>query len=1041
MTKTYFQLLLSLMIAISGISSSFSQITFPVNGIADVRHTTYAFTDATIIVDAEHSLKEATLLIKDEKIIAVGKDIDIPRNAVIINCTGKYIYPSFIDIFSNYGISKDAGEIDENGNRFVSKSAGPLSWNATLKPQLDAVNFFSVDEKEAEKWRKAGFGLVLTHNMDGIARGTGALVSLADKRDNLVVIKEEASAHYSFDKGSSDQSYPNSMMGSIALLRQTYLNAQWYEKLPFHKVKNISLEAWIENQKLPQIFAADGKWNDLRAADIGKEYGVNYIIKGDGEEYQRIEEMKQTGSTFILPLDFPKPIDVSNPNDARYVSLATLKHWEMAPLNPATFEEAEIPFCLTADGIKKGKTFLKNLRKAIEAGLSEKAALKALTSTPAQALRVYDLVGSLEKGKLANFLIVNKPIFDRKATILQNWVQGIQYLTANDDWTSIAGIYKLKITDNKGNTTSYKLHIKSRHSASIIEPEILSTHYTTDGKLLELFLSPAAYKVDKSPEKQVNKIKEEQKEAKKEKKEGKSENHPPLVRLNGVITGKTWEGNGVDTLGNPLVWTAEFIKKKEDSEVNEKKKSKKKKSIEEDKNRIKAQVTYPFGAYGREEMPEQKDILIKNTTVWTCEDMGVLKNTDVLVKDGKIAAIGKHLKAHAEIVIDGSDMHLTPGIIDEHSHIATSSINESGQSVTSEVRIGDNLYPEDINIYRELSGGVTTAHILHGSANPIGGQTQLIKLRWGENAEGLKFKGADPFIKFAMGENVKRTWTRRNKRYPDTRMGVWRVFMDAFTRAQDYEEAKLAYKNRGKNSKLLPPRKDLELEALVDIMNEKMFITCHSYVQSEILGLMEIADSFGFKVNTFTHILEGYKVANALKAHGANASTFSDWWLYKLEVQDAIPQNAAIMHKVGINVAINSDDPEMARRLNQEAAKSMQYGLTAEEALKLVTINPAKMLHIDDRVGSIKVGKDADLVLWNHNPLSIYAVAQKTIIDGIIYFSRERDLLLRKKKQAEKHRLIHKLNSLRNSGIKMRPVKRQKPHILHCEHIGNIQRN
>ena len=287
-------------------------------------------------------------------------------------------------------------------------------------------------------------------------------------------------------------------------------------------------------------------------------------------------------------------------------------------------------------------------------------------------------------------------------------------------------------------------------------------------------------------------------------------------------------------------------------------------------------------------------------------------------------------------MIDGTGKHLTPGIIDEHSHIAAFSINEGAHSVTSEVRIADNLNPEDISIYRELSGGVTTAHILHGSANTIGGQTQLIKLRWGVNDEELKFKGADPFIKFALGENVKRTASLQgNTRYPDTRMGVEEVQVDAFQRAVDYENA----------MKRLPAttRRDLELDALVEVMNKKRFITCHSYVQSEILELMNVAERFGFRINTFTHILEGYKVADIMKAHGANASTFSDWWDYKLEVQDAIAYNATIMQKEGLNVCINSDDAEMARRLNQEAAKSGKYGgMSEEDAFKMVTINPAK---------------------------------------------------------------------------------------------------
>jgi len=332
------------------------------------------------------------------------------------------------------------------------------------------------------------------------------------------------------------------------------------------------------------------------------------------------------------------------------------------------------------------------------------------------------------------------------------------------------------------------------------------------------------------------------------------------------------------------------------------------------------------------------------------------------------------------------------------------------------------LDPEDIDIYRQLSGGVTSSHILHGSCNTIGGQTQLIKLRWGASAEQLKFSNWDPFIKFALGENVKRSYSQTNNRFPDTRMGVEEVLTDAFTRAREYEKLPA-----GK-------RRDLELDALVEILNKKRFITCHSYVQSEITSMMRVAEKFGFSVNTFTHILEGYKVADKMKVHGASASTFSDWWAYKMEVVDAIPQNAYLMQKAGLNVAINSDDGEMARRLNQEAAKSVKYtDMSEEDALKMVTLNPAIMLHVANRTGSIKTGKDADLVLWSDNPLSIYARAEKTIVDGIVYFDNEKDKLLREAIVKERARLIQKMIGAKKGGEKTSPAAPSFREKNYCE--------
>jgi imidazolonepropionase-like amidohydrolase len=438
-------------------------------------------------------------------------------------------------------------------------------------------------------------------------------------------------------------------------------------------------------------------------------------------------------------------------------------------------------------------------------------------------------------------------------------------------------------------------------------------------------------------------------------------------------------------------------------------------------------------------------MLIRNATVWTSDAQGKLENADVLVKNGKIAQVGKGLSDPTAKVIDGTGKHVTAGLIDEHSHIAASSINEGGQTVTSEVRIADNLNPDDINIYRQLSGGVTTSHILHGSANTIGGQTQLIKLRWGANDEDLKFAGAPGFIKFALGENVKRSSSSQgNPRFPDSRMGVEQVLTDAFQRAKRYESSlkqAAAAAQTAKKGTVVDPfrtvRRDLELDALVEIMNRQRFITCHSYVQSEINAAMKVGDRMGFTFNTFTHILEGYKVADKMKAHGAAASTFSDWWAYKMEVEHAIPYNATIMHKVGLNVAINSDDAEMARRLNQEAAKSVKYGGMSEvDALNMVTINPAKMLHVDDKVGSIRAGKDADLVIWSDHPLSIYAKAEPTVVDGFVYFDRQKDAEMRRQITMERNRLIQKMSGEKRAGGPVVPATPSYQLLYNCgEHF------
>ena len=997
-----------------------AQETFPVNGVADKREGCYAFTNATIVQNAQSTLQKATLVIRDGKIISVGVGVAIPKDAIVIDCKDKYIYPSFIDIYSDYGVTSPQHEGVLGGRtafagfgqaaQLTSNTKGAYGWNQAIRPETDASKLFIVDDAKAKALRDLGFGAVLTHVKDGIARGTGAVVTLAKDNENMVLIKDKASAHYSLSKGTSGQSYPSSLMGSIALLRQTYLDAQWYKNKPAKEGINLSLQAWNDNQGLPQIFEADDKWNDLRADRIGDEFGVQYIIKGGGNEYQRINDVAATKATYIISLNFPTAMDVEDPNDARFVSLSDMKHWEMAATNPAAMEKANIPFCLTLADLKDTKLFMANLRKSMELGLTEARAMDALTKTPASLLGVYDKVGSLEVGKLANFIITTDPVFSEKAVILQNWVQGAKNAVKEDGWVDVKGSYNLVISAPSGNI-NYVLDVKSSSTANVIGKDTLTGKFSHDGKQVKISFSPTPTRRGAAggglPVGGIG--------GGRPGGGGGAAANAAQYRLSGIANGNSWSGSGEDTTGNKILWTATFSKAATADSTARKRPTPPQKM---------GAVVYPFDGYGWEEAPKQETILIKNATVWTNEKEGKLENADLLVKDGKIVKVGKNLSDASAKIIDATGKHVTAGIIDEHSHIAVASINEGAQSVTSEVRIADNLNPEDINIYRQLSGGVTSSHILHGSANTIGGQTQLIKLRWGVNDMDLKFKGSDPFIKFALGENVKRTTSTNNNRFPDTRMGVEEVLNDGFARAVDYQNA---MKSDPKT------RRDLELEALVEILNKKRFITCHSYVQSEVTAAIRIGDKYGFKFNTFTHILEGYKVADKMKVHGSSASTFSDWTGYKTEVQDAIAYNAAIMYKMGLNVCINSDDAEMARRLNQEAGKTVRYGgVPEEEALKMVTLNPAKALHVDDKVGSIKAGKDADLVIWSDNPLSIYAKSEKTIVDGIVYFDRARDFEQRKKIAAERFRLVNKLQGEKHRGAVTRPAEPSFQYLLSC---------
>ncbi len=992
--------LLTCLLILSFAGPIWAQETFPVNGLRDERPEIYAFTNATIFTDYQTKLDKATLVIQDEKILAVGTNANIPKGAVVYDMKGKYIYPSFIDLNTHYGMP----EVKSGGGRnffaqeqIPPETKGPYNANDAIKTTFSASEAFTVQEKDAKMHRNLGFGAVLTYRPDGVARGTSALVSLSDENENKVVLKDQVGAHYAFSKGSSGQMYPVSLMGYIALLRQTFLDAQWYEQTGKKEFLDLTLEAWNQQQNLPQFFEVRNYLDLLRADKVGDEFGVQYIIKTNGDEYKRIEEVKATQAALIVPLNFPNAYSVDDPYEAMRVPLEDMMHWEQAPANLARLAQNGIEFSITTDGLKKKTEFWQNLRKAIQHGLTEKDALKALTYTPAKLLKAESMVGSLAQGKYANFIVTSGNIFDKKSVIHTNWIQGKTFTVKPAPEQDYRGNYQLSVNNQK-----YRLEIGGDAYAPKLkvymgEKKSLNTKGSIEEGLISL-----SFQADTSKKSKTG-----------------------FTRLSGWITEKTMSGQGQLSDGTWTKWSASYTGAIKDKKSDQDDKSKGEEDEEEEqKSPQVGKVMYPFMAYGNQEMPQPQNVLFKNATVWTNEADGVMEGTDVLVKDGKIAQIGKNLNAGGAEVVNAEGKHLTSGIIDEHSHIALAAVNDVATN-SAMVRMEDVVDPDDINIYRQLSGGVTAAQLLHGSANPIGGQSALVKMRWGASAEEMLIKEADGYIKFALGENVKRSRSSNSIRYPQTRMGVEQVYVDAFTQAKAYDADRKAGK---------PVRRDLALETLAEIINKERFITCHSYVQSEINMLMKVAEQFDFRVNTFTHILEGYKVADKMAKHGAGASTFADWWAYKFEVYEAIPYNPTLMTSQGVVTAINSDDSEMARRLNQEAAKSVKYGgMSEEEALKMVTLNPAKLLHLDDRMGSIKVGKDADLVLWSDHPLSIYAKAEKTMVDGIVYFDRQQDLAKRKAINTERNRLIQKMRKTKSNGAAAEAPSFNGNHSLHCD--------
>lgn len=934
------------------------------------------------------------------RIVYAGPMKPLAADVQQLDARGKTVYPGFVEMISDVGLPQVQGVPFSPGARpqYARENAPNVYWNEHIRAEVQAGSLYKYDDGAAGALRKQGFTYALTHQRDGFARGTGALVALAPEKLNAFnpLLKAEAAACFAFTRSrASQQQYPNSLMGGIALLRQLFFDAKAYRP----GSGNATLEAVNRQASLPHLFEAGQRLNLFRADKIGKEAGRSFILKGAGDEYMRLDAIKALATPLIVPVNLPKAFDVSDPLEANNLDLTDLMHQERAPFNLGMLQKAGIRFVLTTDQLKDKNDFWPNLRKSVKAGLPEAEALRALTATPAKLLRADADLGTLEPGHWASFVIADKSLFTAEGKILETWVAGQRFVSTDAFGPELTGVYQLSL----GTSTNYTLTVGKGGDVSL-----KGTGTDTTKRKLNWSVQEGGYLTAS----------------------GKFlPDTSGTTRLSGVLLGQTLSGTGMLPSGSSIAWSA-----KRTGDLPAKPDTAK---FRTDAPKYGA-LPYPFAAYGWTTAPKPETILYRNATIWTSDAEGKLEGADVLVSGGKIVRVGKSLTAPAGArTEDATGKHITPGIIDEHSHIAINGgVNECSHSVTAEVRIGDVINSEDPNIYRHLAAGVVAVQQLHGSCNSIGGQSSLIKMRWGKMPEEMKIAGADGFIKCALGENVKQSnfGDAYTERYPQTRMGVEQVFKETFARALAYRDERKAYAALSPaDKKLRPePRRDLQLEAVLEIAEKKRFITCHSYVASEILMLMRVADSLGFRVNTFTHILEGYKVAEQMKKHGAGASTFADWWYYKMEVQDAIPYNAALLHDVGVTVAINSDDAEMARRLNQEAAKTVRYGgLSEEEALKTITINPAKLLHLDSHMGSLKAGKDADLVVWDKHPFAPGAKPVQTLVDGVVLFDLKADLAQRDRIAAEKNRLIRA--QVDAKGGTQPALPGSQPKMYHCE--------
>ncbi|MCH7535094.1 MAG: amidohydrolase family protein, partial [Bacteroidetes bacterium] len=642
-----YRLIIALLILLTSIESVLSQETFHPNGVADQTEFTHAFVNAKIYVDYKTVINRGTLIIKDKVIIAVGTDVSIPKGAVVHDVEDKVIYPSFIDIYSNYGMP-EVKEEEGGYYQFEKTDKGAGGWNMSIRAEINAVDLFEIDDDSAKAYRDNGFGAVLTSQNDGVVRGTSVLVDLNNKHEHHSIIKQRAAMGFSFKPGSSPQDYPSTQLGAIALLKQTYHDASWYRnaKAKDNKNFNATFEAFNEFRNLPKIFEVGDYIEELRADNIADEFGVQYIIKGIGDEYKRIDEMKKAEATFILPLNFPKVFDVKDPYYARMLALEDMKHWEMAPANPAILEQAQIDFVFTSDGLKKRKDFISNISRAIQYGLTEETALKAITAGPAELLKVSDKVGALKKGMRANFIISKGNLFDKDNVIYENWVGGSRHI-----------IKPIKVHDARGEYSfligarTYELTVKGKINKPKGELSI------NDSTEINVNLGVEGHNVTMDFEM------------------GDKE----YYRLAGSIDFKarSWAGTGKNISGDQLTWTVAYSKPV-------KEKNKKEDTTEVVKPTI-GDVWFPNKAYGFKELPARRTTIIKNATVWTNEEVGIMQNTDVLLRDGKIAAIGKDLKAEGAEIINATGKHLTVGIIDEHVHFALrGGINENATSCSAE---------------------------------------------------------------------------------------------------------------------------------------------------------------------------------------------------------------------------------------------------------------------------------------------------------------------------------------------------------------------
>jgi imidazolonepropionase-like amidohydrolase len=885
-------------------------------------------TAATVFTDPTTRLSPGTIVIRDGVIVAVGERVEIPAGARVWNLTNRTVYAGFIDPAVSLKSTNVARGMIASATHFYgvdNKANEQIGLESSrVTPHRRALEGYAPDQKERDSMRELGFTAGNVLGDRGIFRGTGGVVLFSDENPHAAVLKDGTFQFVSFESGGRDGGYPASLMGALAFIRQTLHDARFYNSQTTVEFQPaLAALKDVTGGTMPVLFESRSALMVDQATRIANEFKLKAVQLSSGQEWRRPELAEASKAAFIVPMNFPEIPKLPDEDDWLDVSLDQLRAWDWAPENAAVLRKCGLDVAVTTRGLADKKNFRKNLRLAIDRGLSEADAIAALTTVPAKLCGLEGKLGTIAPGKIANLTVVeNNGYFAATNKVTEVWVGG--------------EVFRVSLADEK--------------------------------KAAE--------------EKKETKVADSDKEAK-EREEKKAAERRELM--------------------------------------------------------IKRIAKAPSETRGPVASP--KAVIIKNATIWTCGPEGILQNADVVFADGKVKGAGHDVKVEGDVVvIDGSGKHVTPGLIDCHSHAAiVGGVNEGTLPSTAMVQISDVVNSETRNIEEELAGGLTVANLLHGSANPIGGQNCVIKLRDGATPESLKFEDAPPGIKFALGENVKQSnWgdTART-RFPQSRTGVPVFMRNRFQAARAYAEA---LRNAPDKT-----QRDLELDTILEIIEGKRLVHCHSYRGDEIIAFLRVMEDFGVKVATLQHVLEGYKVADEMAKHGVGGSTFSDWFNYKYEVIDAIPHNGSLMRERGVLVSFNSDSSDLARRMYTEAAKAVKYGgTTEEEALKFVTINPAKQLRIDKRVGSLEVGKDADFVIWSKSPLDSGTVCLETWIDGKKYFDRagtpakmetlqkERADLLAKAKQAAGLRGGERSEAAEAKFFEL-PLELEHEHERHCD--------